>query len=261
MSSITWTVSALASERHLYSGTAWRVVESQNKATTWRLTETFAEQDRLEQLLEASKPPYPPNCTHLDYLLKTPFRYRPPNPHGSRFRRPHDPRGIFYAAETQRTAISEAAFYRVLFFSGTSATTLPRLPVEHTVFSVSIETSVALDLTIPPLVRDAHAWTALTDYDACRQVCDSAREAACKLLRYQSVRDMEQGTNVAVLDADAFRTSHPVARQTWNSVVKKSEVIFYRPAGAERYCFEIAQFALDPRIKYDVSRDQSLEGV
>ena len=52
------------------------------------LVDTMAEQQRLEQLLDESKPPVPPECRSLHYLLATPFRYGAPYPGGSRFRRP-----------------------------------------------------------------------------------------------------------------------------------------------------------------------------
>ena len=63
------------------------MVEAQHRVSTLKLVDTLSEQERLEQLLDASKPPVPPECRHLDYLLATPFRYGSPYPHGSRFRR------------------------------------------------------------------------------------------------------------------------------------------------------------------------------
>ena len=52
-----------------------------------KIVDTLAEQARLEELLEHSKPAVPPECRHLHYLLFTPFRYGAPYPRGSRFRR------------------------------------------------------------------------------------------------------------------------------------------------------------------------------
>ena len=73
-------------------------MESQEQVATNRLVATLAEQDLLESMLEASKPPLPKGTARLDYLLATPFRY-PPLPHGSRFGGRHEP-SLFYAGVT-----------------------------------------------------------------------------------------------------------------------------------------------------------------
>ncbi len=75
---------------------AFRMVETQHIAATMRLVDTAAEQDLLEQMLDASKPPLPLEAQGIHYLLAAPFRYLPPT--GSRFRSAHMP-GIWYGAE------------------------------------------------------------------------------------------------------------------------------------------------------------------
>ncbi|MBP8780706.1 MAG: RES domain-containing protein, partial [Alicycliphilus sp.] len=75
---------------------AWRGVEAQHVVSTMRLVDSAAEQDLLEQLLEASKPALPATRQPRHYLLLTPFRYRPHHP--SRFRPAHA-RGQWYGAE------------------------------------------------------------------------------------------------------------------------------------------------------------------
>ena len=87
MSSPTWTPDALSSEARPYLGTAWRIVEAQHYVSTMKLVDSVAEQDLLDGLLETTKPPIPPECAGLDFLLATPFRYDAVYPHGSRFRR------------------------------------------------------------------------------------------------------------------------------------------------------------------------------
>ena len=71
----------------------------------------------LERLIDRTKPPVPPECRHLDFLLSTPFRYGAVYPTGSRFRRAGMTEGVFYAAETSVTAVAEMTFYRLLFFA------------------------------------------------------------------------------------------------------------------------------------------------
>src|SRR5487761_2639885 len=114
MSSPIWTPDALSSEARAYSGTAWRIGEAQHYVSTMKLVDTVAEQDVLEALLETTKPPFPPECAGLDFLLATPFRYNAVYPNGSRFRRAGRTPGVFYAAEAPETAIAEIAFSRLL---------------------------------------------------------------------------------------------------------------------------------------------------
>ncbi len=60
MSLPTWTPAGLSSERLRLSGACWRVVEAQHRISTLKLVDTLVEQARLEELLERSKPPVPP---------------------------------------------------------------------------------------------------------------------------------------------------------------------------------------------------------
>src|SRR5258708_33330890 len=99
MSSNTSTPGAPSSEARPLSGTCWRLVEAQHHVSTLKLVDSLDEQQFLEDLIEGSKPPVPPECRHLHYLLATPFRYGAAYPNGSSFRRPVMTEGGFYAAE------------------------------------------------------------------------------------------------------------------------------------------------------------------
>ena len=215
MSLPIWTPDALSSEARRYEGTGWRLVEAQHRVSTLKLTDTLAEQQLLEELIETAKPPVPPECRHLDYLLATPFRYGAVYPHGSRFRQAGRTPGVFYAAENPTTAVAEIAFYRLLFFAESPQTPWTDDAAEYSAFSVAIATQALLDLTAEPLSRDSAAWTALTDYTACQALADTARTAACEVIRYQSVRDPNRGANLAILSCRAFARPDPVERQTW----------------------------------------------
>ena len=136
---------------------------------------------------------------HLHYLLKTPFRYFPPNPHGSRFRRPHDGRGVFYCAEKIRTALAELSYWRRRFIEASPGTPLPRNHEALTVFSIAYQVDLQLDLTLPPLVAERHLWTHPDDYTATQVLAESARDGGVKAIRYESVRDPKHGANLALL--------------------------------------------------------------
>ena len=113
MSSNTWTPPALASSAHHWQGAVWRMVEAQHVASTMKLVDDRGEQDVLEMLLESNKPAAAADARTLDYLLLTPFRYHPLRG-GSRFRAMTDP-GVFYGAESVRTASAELGYWRWKF--------------------------------------------------------------------------------------------------------------------------------------------------
>ena len=155
MQSPIWTPAALSSEAAPFRGSGWRLVEAQHRVSTLKLVDDLDEQAVLEDLIEATKPSLPPDCRRLDYLFATPFRYGAPYPHGSRFRRAGWTAGVYYAAESARTAVAEMAFHRLLFFANSPETPWPREASEYTAFSASLATGHGLDLTRAPFDRDA----------------------------------------------------------------------------------------------------------
>lgn len=224
MSSPIWTPAALSSEAVRVDGKCWRMVEAQHRVSTLKLVDSLDEQALLEDLIEETKPFIPAECRHLDYLLATPFRYGSPYPYGSRFRRAGRTKGVYYAAENVATAVAEMAFYRLLFFAESPDTPWPGDAAEYTAFSASIRTGLAIDLTRPPLDRDAGSWTHPTDYEACQRLAETAREAGIEAIRYISVRDPQKRANVALLSCATFARPKPVDRQTWRIRLSASGV-------------------------------------
>src|SRR3954469_1177263 len=247
MQSATWTPAALSSERRRRSGVCWRTVEAQHRVSTMKLVDTLDEQSALELLVDATKPPLPPECGHLHYLLATPFRYGAPYPSGSRFRRAGMTPGVFYASRTSATAIAEMTFHRLLFFADSPQTPWPMDAGDLTAFSVRFRTSVAIDLTAAPFDADRVRWTHPTDYGACQALADTARAADVDLLLYRSARGAG-GVTVALLACRAFAASEPLERQTWR--------LSLNAHGARAVCefpelrleFTREAFAADPRV-------------
>lgn len=248
MSLPIWTPDALSSEARPIAGGFWRLVEAQHRVSTMKLVETVDEQALLENLLEETKPAFAPECKSLDYLLATPFRYGASYPHGSRFRRAGRTLGVFYAAARVETAIAEMAFYRMLFFAESPDTPLPANAAEYTAFAASVATEAGIDLTMPPLDRDSHAWEHRTDYAACQALADAAREAGLDAILYRSVRDPAGGLNLGLLSAGAFAAREPVERQTWRMRLSMTGVQAIRDFPLLRIGFSMADFAADPRI-------------
>lgn len=225
MSSTTWTPTAVSSEAHPWADAVWRMVESQHVASTMKLVDSDAEQAVLESLLEQSKPAVPPDAVRLDYLLATPFRYDTPRP-GSRFRGAADP-GVFYGAESVRTAAAELGYWRWKFLH--DAADLDRLgPVAHTAFRAEVKTS-AIDLRGAPFDAQAASWTHPADYSATQALARIAREAGLGAIVYRSVRDPHPACCIAVLTPAAFAGPRPhPATQTWWLAVHGEGVVWRR---------------------------------
>jgi RES domain len=203
-------------EAHLapYHTALWRVIEGQYRSSTLRLVDTFAEHDVLEGLLEASKPPVPEDCRHLDYQFWSPFRYGV-YPRASRFRRPGRTPGVWYGSEQALTAICEMIWGMLRFFGASEGTPLPRKPIEYSAVLADIRSPFSLDLTAEALA-DQGAWTDPDDYAPCLSLADAARAVGGEVIRYASVRHPGHAPNAAVLVCRAFAQPRPIRSQTWH---------------------------------------------
>ena len=108
-----------------------------------------------------------------------------------------------------------------------------------------------LDLTTPPLDRDAALWRRPADYGPCQALADGAREAEAEIIRYGSVRDPAGGANVAVLSCAAFANGEPLEAQTWRIGVGENGAYAIREFPLARVEFGREAFAADPRIVAD----------
>lgn len=201
------------------------MVEAQHIASTMKIVDSKDEQDVLERLLEGSKPPLPVGIEDLDYLLATPFRYDPRR-QGSRFRADTDP-GVYYGAESVRTAGAELGYWRWRFLK--NAVELDRIePVAHTAFSVDINTT-AIDLRQPPFDQDSPVWIHPADYAGTQAFARVSREAGIGAIVYASVRDPEPAWCLALLQPSGFAMKRPhPGPQTWWLAVNQAEVIWRR---------------------------------
>ena len=232
MSFTTWTPHAVASERRLWQGQAWRMVEAQHVASTMKLVDSQAEQHLLEELLESSKPTLPLTKTNLHYLVQAPFRYPPP-PGGSRFRAPNDS-GVFYGADCVRTSCAELGYWRWRFVQ--DADDLSELPpVAHTAFCIVVQ-GQQVDLRCKPFVRDSKAWMDPNHYSATQAFASVARESAVDIICYQSVRDPSSGWCVAVFNPEALAPPPEPATQTWWLAVRADVITCKRDQG-QSYSF------------------------
>lgn|SRR5208282_4833566 len=248
MSSPISTPEELSSNCHATAGRCWRVVEAQNQISTTKLTDTAAEQHALELLIEETKPPVPPACRHLNFLLSTPFRYGAPYPRGSRFRKAGRTLGVFYGSEHSHAAIAELCFHRLLFFSESPDTGWPSDAGEYTAFAVEYSAARSIELTKAPFDSRSAIWTHVTRYDECQTLAELARSADMEIIKYSSVRDPLRRLNIAIFSCSAFAKPEPHSRQTWRVLLGSN--------GARALCemprgtidFNRQAFQDDPRI-------------
>ena len=241
----TWIPAALSPEAKAFSAACWRAVESQYVAATMTLVDNVDEQALLEEILEETKPPVPAECRNLHYLLFTPFRYSVLQ--DSRFHMKGEP-GVFYASLTERTALAEVTFHRLLFFAESPRTPWPKKLVELTLFSVKVKADKAIDLTRPPFDAAESLWSDPQDYAACQQLAREARERELDAIRYRSVRDPQQGDNIVLLHCRAFAESAPSEMRNWHLRFSEHGVMALREHADDRLQFTPDDFAADPRI-------------
>jgi len=195
------TPSELASEASDYRRRVIRIVEAQHRISTNRLAATAADQELLEALADEVKPLLPQSARHLPWLLASPFRYGLGRP--SRFRAADVLPGIFYASEDIETAVTEAAYWRLMAFSRSPGFQRPRTPTPMSAFSVIVQTAAALDLLTGRFAAEESRWTHPTDYSATQAIAAAARQAGIQMIRTRSAR-RRGGINVAVLDPAAL---------------------------------------------------------
>jgi hypothetical protein len=248
MSSSTSIADALLSSICPADGRCWRFVEAQHHVSTTKLTDTLAEQQRLEALIDETKPAVPAECRELHFLLATPFRYGAPYPSGSRFRRAGLTLGVFYGAQREATAAAEIAFNRLLFFADSPATTWPANPGQYTSFCAEFGVSRSIDLTQPPLNEHHRLWMDPVDRGACQALADQARELGVEVIKYYSVRDPDRGLNMAILSCRAFANREPVAQSTWRIHLSSSGARAIRESPRYALDFGRTTFASDQRI-------------
>lgn len=185
----------------------------------------------LEQMLEeAAKPPLPSGAEGLHFLLASPFRYRSPQPAGSRFRGQFDP-AVFYGAEDAPTACAEVGYWRWRFWADSEGLAGIRKSIAMTLFEFHAKTRALLDLTIPPLSANRLAWIDRNDYSATQALARRARDQDIEIIRSESARNGPQGRCLNILTPQAFKNaSKPYrnATQTWQLHIDASSGVVWQ---------------------------------
>jgi hypothetical protein len=242
-----WGACAPRINAGLLGGELLRLVESQEEVATLLLVDTLVEQRRLEDLLEQVKPPLFAGTEHLHYLLATPFRY-PPLAYGSRFGTRYEP-GLFYGSLTISALLSEAAYYRFVFWAGMSEPPPSgKLNTQHNVFTADYRTERGLRLQAPPFARFAALLTARDSYEATQQLGREMRTAGIEAFEYSSARDAAGGLNVALFAPQALASVRPKQITSWLTEIHAEAVTFSERGSREVASFPIEQFLVNGRL-------------
>jgi hypothetical protein len=238
---------ALRALAHPVDGVCWRVVETQETAATVSITSSQADQFRLEELLDASKPPVPADAAGLSYLLSTPFRY-PPLDYGSRFGSVFE-RGIFYASTHLQTSFAESAVYLWLFRAAlVDIGPLSEIRDERSSYSVKLRTvsgiklcATAFDGIRAELIRPDR-WSDSQAFGS------SLRAAAIGALWYPSARI--DGENVAIFEPGVFRSKKESNLRSWHVLLTDDRCWFGSADRADNYEYFFDQFAHNGAIAH-----------
>jgi hypothetical protein len=187
-------------------GTLKRMVENQQQKVTVALVDSLAEHEVLENLLEVSKPAarFHAGLQHLDYLLRSPWRY-PPLKWGSRFGRRFEP-SLFYGAHSDAALFAEAAYYRLVFLEGMDKPFKDRVISQFTVFQANYQTDLGMDLTRPPFSRHKEVLRHKSHYLPCQLLGSELRERGIAAITYLSARASGDELNIALFSPAALRS-------------------------------------------------------
>lgn len=210
----------------------WRGVEAQHVVATLRLVDSVQEQELLERVLDASKPPVPAGTAGQHYLLFTPFRYR--SPHASRFRRANDP-GAFYGADDPLTVAAELGFWRRRFLMDSEPLRTRELETVHTFFVARFR-GTELDISRAPWDAQRKKWRNSGDYSACHELAAEVRSRGLASIRYESARREGHPCNV-VFEPQTLGMPRRQVQQTWACKTTATKVMWAH----DRELFEFAQ--------------------
>lgn len=225
----------------------WRVVEGQHVVATRALVDSLEEQALLEDLIDRAKPPpATPALAKLHDLLYTPFRY-PPLRYGSRFGTRREP-SLWYGSLEVRTALAEAAYYRLVFLEGTKAELEPR-PVALTVFRAAVKAARGVDLTRAPFAAHEGRISSPVSYQHAQRLGADMRAAGVEAFLFVSARDCGRGKNAALF-APVFARKMPGASQTWSCLAAKQRVELSHDLPRERLAFPREDFLVGGKLPH-----------
>jgi hypothetical protein len=243
-----WNGLLAATESVTLSGTALRLVESQEQVATTHLVGSLERQSLLEEMLEQTKPLLRRGSEALHYMLATPFRY-PPLRHGSRFGRRGQP-SLFYGSHEIRTVLAESAYYRFLFWYGMATPPATKIDTQHTLFGAPYRSNKGMRLQVPPFIEHRSALTDPAVYTATQALGTALREVGIEVFEFISARDPEGGINVALFSPEPFAQIQPTFQDAWLCELTVDHVRFRPARGLVIHDFPLPLFLVDGTLPW-----------
>lgn len=240
---IDWKACLATAQPLALSGTALRLVESQEQVATNQLVRSLERQAVLEAMLEATKPRLRKGTEALHYLLATPFRY-PPLKHGSRFGTRSEP-SLFYGSLETPTVLAEAAYYRFVFWSGMATPPAAKIDTQHTLFAAAYRTARGLRLQAPPFAAYREAISSPSAYRASQALGSEMRAAGIEAFEFISARDAAGGINLALFTPCALAGETPILQAPWLCELTAEAVRFRAPHSKAVYHFPYTMFLVE----------------
>ncbi len=207
--------------RNEINAKVYRIVESDLEVATLSITNSLAEQSRLEELLEEIKPLSHASKKH--FLLTTPFRY-PPLKYGSRYGTANM-KSFFYGSKEPMTCLYECAYYRFLFLNDIAIPFDEPIQTNHLLFSCAVSSQHSLELTHDKYLHIREIITHSTDYTTTQKIGKWAVENNFEVIKFPSAR-YKTGINYAIASVNNIKSRVPKNAERLPCTSTPDRVIF-----------------------------------
>lgn len=207
MSLPTWTPVVIASKSTQFSETLCRFVVKNAHSSIAKITDTDDELILVESAINRHVTTFDNEFRDLHPLLQLPFKAKA-YPGGLRFRAQFDA-GVFYGADTVKTAAAERGYHQHLFVKS-SPELLNSGATPFTFFTVKIAMNL-IDVRKPPFSKSPEHFSNKNSYIDSQRFASLVRLSGVPGIKYSSVRNPSAGSCVAMLSPSGFVSKQPAS--------------------------------------------------
>ena len=207
MSLTTWTPVVIASKATHFSETLCRFVVKNAHSSIAKITDTDNELILVESAISRHIITFNEEFRDLHPLLQLPFNAKE-YPGGSRFRAQFDA-GVFYGADTIKTAAAERGYHQHLFVKS-SPELLKSGATPFTFFTVKIAMNL-VDVRKPPFSKSPEVFNNKNSYIDSQRFASLVRVSGVPGIKYSSLRNPSVGSCVALLSPAGFASQQPTS--------------------------------------------------
>lgn len=193
---------------HIKTTPAWTVYRLQpaERLLANDVLDSDQERDLLSDLTRGQRQVSSAGLNLAWYDDEIAFVFKHPQVQGaSRFSRPNAHAGTLYAAEQHQTALAECAFHLLRTYKEQGGTVVSgHVPITQIAFD--LDSALSVDLSLKPFAQDTQLRTPSTGYAYTQDFADVVRQTVAQQIIYPSVRCLNHGVNVALLDHGVLAT-------------------------------------------------------